>query len=191
MRRALCLLPVLLLCACASQPPSPTYYLLRPAADLDSAQLQPSTRYTLGEVSIAPYINQPGLLLETGEGRVRPAALHLWAEPIEAGIRTYLLQEISRLYGRDLLPGGTGDQRINLRIDQLHGTLEGDARLVAYWWLDGDDGAMGARRFARSQPLAANGYNALASAERDLLGQLAADIAAALQAPVDEENAAQ
>lgn len=191
MIRALCLFPILVLCACASPAPEPTYYLLRPATQAGSGTLQASAEYRLGEIEIAPYINQSGLLLETGEGQVRPAALHLWAEPIHAGIHSYLSQEISRLYGREIATTAGAPASIAIRIDQLHGTLQGEARLVAYWWIQRGEEVDGLSRFARSLPLAENGYAALAAAERELLSQLAAEIAAGLATPSSAGDAAQ
>ncbi len=168
----------LIVSACATQKTEPRYYLLRSDVPVASATLDPSRAFAMGDVYIAPYIDQPGLLLEIAPGEVRAARYHLWAEPIREGITTFLMQEVSRLTGENLLPSSSAAKttRINIRIDQLHGTRDGQARLVAYWWLS-DEGVMtSASRFAESLPLATEGYAALASAEKQLLAQLAARI---------------
>ena len=180
MKRAACLILVLALGACSGQSIEPRYYLLRPQAQATSAALQPSGKLALGDIHIAPYIDRPGLLLEMAHGEVRAARYHLWAEPIEDGVRAFLGQEISRLSGEELLPlaAAPGTPRITVRIDQLHGTRDGRALLVAYWWVDAGGAPKNAHRFAEYADLASDGYAALAAAEAELLGRLAASIAA-------------
>ena len=182
MIRTAFLLTLLLLGACSGQPPEPRYYLLRSDADLTTRTLQPAGDFAFGSVSIASYIDQRGLLVETGAGDFRPARHHLWAEPVYEGVHLFLLKEVAHRAGEDILPAinSPGLSAINVRIDQLHGTKDGHARLVAYWWLERDGEVISAHQFADSRPLAADGYAALVSAEKQLLGNLAGEIASAL-----------
>lgn len=182
MKRSIALVLALTLGACATPPMEPNYYLLRSDATITSGALEPSREFALGQISIAPYIDQPGLLLETAPGEVRAARYHLWAEPVRDGIETFLRQEISRRTGENLLPGNRdpGRTTINVRIDQMHGTLDGQARLVAYWWLSSGGVMTSAHRFAESLPLDTPGYAALASAEKALLARFAASIGDAM-----------
>ena len=137
MNRAIVLWLVILLGACAGQVTPPTYYLLRSDTQPESQRLTPSRDFALGSVSIAPYIDQPGLVLLSDESQMRPARHHLWAEPIYEAVRNFLMREISHNFGEDLLPLPPRRDAllINVRIDQLHGTSDGVARLVAYWWI--------------------------------------------------------
>jgi len=177
-------LPALFLClltACAGAPVEPSYYLLRPDTAATSRALEPAP-FRLGPVSVAPYIDRAGLLLETGPGQIRPARNHLWAEPVQDGVRALLALEISRALGRDILPQdphGTGPV-ISVRIDQMHGTRGGAATLVAYWSLIEAGNTIIAEQFAETLPLAQDGYGALASAQKTLLQRLAGGIAARL-----------
>lgn len=176
------LLLLALLSGCASQTIAPTYYLLRSNQDLPSSALSTSTQYSLGTVEIAAYLDQPGLVIATANGETRPASQNLWAEPIYDGVRNFLSTEIAQASGRELLPAElTKDTTVvNIRIDQLHGTLEGQAQIVAYWWLVRDDEVTTLNRFSESRALAASGYSALVDAEKALLSELAQRIAATL-----------
>lgn len=169
-----------LLAACSSQVTEPSYYLLRGDVAMDSRPLAPAMDIGLGTVALAPYIDQQGLLLETTSGQIRPARQHLWAEPVYEGVRIFLLQEISHASGRDLLPlpSGSDATLINVRIDQMHGTADGEAVLVAYWWTSRDGKAQTGYKFAETRALAEDGYPELARAQKALLTDLARDIAA-------------
>jgi uncharacterized lipoprotein YmbA len=173
---------VVLLAGCAGQVIEPHYYLLRSSQDLQSSKLTTSKEYSLGSVEIAAYLNQSGLVMETAPGQTRPASQNLWAEPIYDGIRNFLATEIARITGQELLPTKltANTTVLNVRIDQLHGTLDGKAQIVAYWWLVRDKEVTSLNRFAQSRALDASGYAALVDAEKILLTELAQKIAASL-----------
>ena len=178
---------LLLLPGCASQSIESSYYLLRPADSLESGALVPSTKYALGTVAIAPYLDQQGLVLETQSGEIRPARHHLWAEPMYESVRVFLREKISRSYGEAIFPATIAIEAtvVDVRIDQLHGTADGKAKLVAYWWLRRSDEVLASYRFAETRALEQSGYAALATAERDLLAMLATEIAGTLSKPME------
>lgn len=182
MKTASLLLLVMLMSGCASQTIEPSYYLLRSNEVLDSSQLQPSKDFALGNVVIASYIDQRGLLMETVEGEVRPARHNLWAEPVSEGVRNFLFVEIGQAKGEDLLPTRLTENAttVDIRIDQMHGTRDGQAKLVAYWWLRRNSEVLTFHRFAESQSLSTDGYAALIAAEETLLSRLAKKIASTL-----------
>lgn len=176
------LLLLALLSGCASQTVPPTYYLLRSNQDLQSSALSASKQYSLGTVEIAAYLDQPGLVIATADGETRPASQNLWAEPIYDGVRNFLSTEIAQASGRELLPATLAKNTtvVNIRIDQLHGTLDGQAQIVAYWWLVQGDEVASFNRFAESRTLVTSGYSALVDAEKALLSELAQRISATL-----------
>ena len=182
------LLVLVLLSGCASQTIPPTYYLLRSDQDLQSSALRTSKQYSLGSVEIAAYLDQPGLVMAMGNDEMRAASQNLWAEPIYDGVRNFLSTEIARASGQELLPTKLNKNStvVNIRIDQLHGTLDGQAQIVAYWWLVRDNEVSSLNRFADSRALATSGYSALVNAEKLLLTDLAQKIAASLtsQGPI-------
>ena len=173
------LLLVVLLTGCAGKAIEPSYYLIRSDNDLQSRALNPSKDFSMGSVVIASYIDQPGLLIETAEGEIRSARHNLWAEPVYEGVRNQLVVEIAQAKGEDILPVGLGNTAvvIDIRLDQLHGTNKGTAKLVAYWWLRRGQEVVAAYVFAEEQALVTDGYAALVAAEKALLSQLAKNIA--------------
>ncbi len=177
------LLLVVLLAGCASQAIEPSYYLLRSEQDLSSSTLSTSRDFSLGAVEIAPYLDQPGLVMETADGQMRPASQNLWAEPVFDGVRNFLATEIAQAHGQELLPAKLTSNTtvVNIRIDQLHGTLDGKAThsglLVAGRVADE---VVALNRFSESRALEASGYSALVDAEKVLLAELAQKIAASL-----------
>ena len=180
--RLICLFAALLLAACSSQPQQPATYLLRSEVASTSGQQLAASRVALAQVRVAAYIEQPGLVLATGEGRIQAARNHLWAEPLRVSLPRFMANEISAASGRDVSasPLPTTEVRINLAIDQLHGNGKGAALLVAYWDIESAD-TLNAFRFAEQHALEGDGYGALVQAEEALLRQLAAAIAASLE----------
>lgn len=175
----------LLVAGCSSTPIESNYYLLRPPTELHSRTLIPSRDFALGDVIIASYVDQQGMLLETRAGEIRPARHHLWAEPMYESVRTYLALEISRAKGTDIFAVKFNKDAIvvDIRIDQLHGTYDGEAMLAAYWWLRQGNEIIASYQYAESRPLSEDGYAALASTEKALLSELAERIAATLVKP--------
>ncbi|MEJ2531596.1 MAG: PqiC family protein [Halioglobus sp.] len=187
----LLVLPLLLLvAACVSQPPQTSTYLLRADGDPQSLRREPATDIAFGRLELAGYIDQPGLVLKTGEGEVHAARYHQWAEPLRASLEALLQSEISRQLGRDIRfqPDGAVGTRIDVIIDQLHGNADGEAELVAAWRLRRIQGGDEVHRFVGSQPLERNGYAALVEAERQLLLRLAGAITASVVAAAGPEG---
>jgi len=171
----------LLLAACSSQPPKLESYLLRPAVAPGAVTPVVDSGYALGAIRVANYIDQPGLVLTTGDGKVHAARNHVWAEPLQISLRRYLASEVSGASGRDVAATATRATKtqINVSIDELHGNEHGAAVLVAYWELvAGEDSK--SFRFSEDQALGRDGYDALVAAQEALLKRLAAAIAASL-----------
>jgi uncharacterized lipoprotein YmbA len=179
------LLLIVLLAGCASQPIESKFYLMRSQQEIVSRQLNPSRDFSIGTVVIASYIDQPGLLIETSNSEVRAARHHLWAEPVYESVHNELTLSIGRAKGEDILPATLSNAKtvIDIRIDQLHGTSDGKAKLVAYWWLRQGEDVISVYQFAEEKALAADGYSALVAAEEALLQQLGSAIAATLVVP--------
>jgi uncharacterized lipoprotein YmbA len=182
MKVASLLMLVVLLSGCAGKAIEPSYYLMRSDHDQKTRELNPSKEFSMGTVVIASYIDQPGLLIETVDGEMRAAQYNLWAEPVYEGVRNKLVVEIGRAKGEDILPADLGNTAVvlDIRLDQLHGTNEGTAKLMAYWWLRRGKEVIAAYQFAEEQALVTDGYAALVAAEEALLTQLAEKIAATL-----------
>jgi uncharacterized lipoprotein YmbA len=186
--RITALVSTLFLIACAGDPPPPqTHYLLRAEAPAATARVEAPVSIGLRRVEVAAYLRQSGLVIATGDHQVRPARYHQWAEPLDEGLRRYLRAEISKALGYDISADAVQrrqwDYAVEVRVDQLHGTRSGEALLSASWRITRGEGGdeVAEYRFARSAPLAEEGYAALVEAEMGLVGQLAVAIADSLR----------
>ncbi len=181
--RILCAIAVVLLTACSSQPPQTATYLLRSDVPAGEDVALRDSGVALGNIRVANYIDQPGLVMATGDGTIRAAKYHVWAEPLQVALRRYLATQVSDASGRDIEAMATSATvtRIDVSVDQLHGTGSGAAILVAYWNV-GPQGVMKSYRFSEQQSLAGDGYDALVRAQEALLKRLAEAISASLPA---------
>lgn len=175
------------LVACAGSAPERNLYLLRSASTDASGRIEAPVRVGLGSILVAPYLDQAGIVVETEAGQVHAAREHRWAEPLDAGLRSYLRAEISGALGFAVSTSQAGgppwDFTVNVYVDRLHGTMEGAAVLDAGYRITPRAGSGGAveYRFSQSTSLAREGYPGLVEAQRRLARGLAAAIAASLQ----------
>jgi uncharacterized lipoprotein YmbA len=172
-----------LVAACSGTPVQTQYYLLRTDAPGTTRDLKPSTEFAMGRVTVAAYVDQSGLVLETGSGEIRPARYHQWAEPMQEALRNLLRVEVGRALGTDLFPAEISDAKtlFDVRIDQLHGTAGGEAVLVAYWGVLRGGKLVETFQFSESRALQADGYGELARAIESLLVALSGEIADSLR----------
>lgn len=177
------LLAVAFAVGCAGAPAQRTYYLMRATVAEGVTPVESPVAIAIGDVDVAPYLSDPGLVLETGARQVHSARSHSWAEPLDEGLRFYLRAQLSNELGYAVAANTTTEETpefvIDVGVDELHGTLSGAARLVAHWRIARFDGTekLVAFRFSGDRRLAQNGYAALAEAEIALVGELAAAIA--------------
>ena len=184
-RVALCSLcaGVFLLSGCAGSPPVEDHdYLLRPqklmvgSGSRSVVQLKP--------VAVAPYLDQKGMVLQTGDTEIRVARHHRWAEPLDEAVERYLQVGIANQANVTVQSGplttDDEDATVTLRINQLHGTESGQVRLVADWKVDRGDRGAALYSFDESTRQATDGYPALVDAHAALLDDLAVAIADSL-----------
>jgi len=174
--------------SCAAKAPTRVQYLLRAEPSPRSVRVEAPIHVGLGSVTIAPYLRQPGLVVATEDGQVRAANGHLWAEPLDAGLRSYLRAEISDKLGYDISASGVDrsgwDYTIDVYVDRLHGTMSGTAILDASYQITPRAGAkkVADYRFSHAAGLPREGYSGLVSAETHLVAELAAAIVGSLRA---------
>jgi len=192
----LALIAILLIVGCSSTPaPSLKQYLLRadsPAKHTSQGSQQVVTTISLGKVAVASYIDGLGLVLEKGDGQVHIARDHQWAEPLRLSLRSFLSNRISSELGQPIRAyspsyGSSSDnkglsKRVDIRIDELHGTKNGEAKLVAFWAVIDPDKqtVLSENSFYDTEALSHDGYGALVAAEKALLARLASSISATL-----------
>ncbi len=176
----------LCLAACAGTPPEREYYLLRADVPQGLGAADGDRATGLGRVSVASYLDRAGIVLQVNEHRVREARYHLWAEPLSDGIWYYLRDGISSELGRALNTEPDADAwryRVDVSVEEFHGSLNGEARLVARWTLRNvaEGAVIASERFARTRRQTADGYPGLVDTQIALLDELAQTIARALR----------
>lgn len=186
MKRITLVLVLVTLAGCASAPPERSYYLLRAEVPNDLAAAPPGTAAGLGLIQVAAYLDRAGVVVEVGANQVREARFHLWAEPLDRGIRIYLSDRIASQLGYRLEtgPGSVGPirYRIDVSVEEFHGALDGETRLVARWSVRDleDDSLTLSRRFSKKSRQSGDGYASLVQSQLTLLDDFAAEIAQAL-----------
>lgn len=172
-----------LLTGCAGAPPAENHeYLLRPQGSEVASGV--GTPVRLKAVIIPPYLDQRGLVLQTGDAEIQAARHHRWAEPLDEAAGRYLQVGIARQSGRPVeiapLAGESSRAVITVRIHQFHGTETGRVRLVADWSVTPAAGEPIIHTFDDAVSQAADGYPSLVTAHAVLLDELAAAIARSL-----------
>lgn len=174
----------LLLAGCAgSRPVQDHDYLLRPqklmvaSSGRSVVQLKP--------VVVAPYLDQKGMVLQTGSSEIRVARNHRWAEPLDEAVEHYLQVSIANQadVAVESVPLTTveEDATVTIRINQLHGTESGRVRLVADWKVERTDRDPVLQSYDESVTQATDGYPALVEAHAQLLDGLGGAIADSLE----------
>jgi uncharacterized lipoprotein YmbA len=192
MKIILTLITALLLVGCAGKaPPDQNLYLLRSDSPNQFDANNTTATIAVGALRVASYIDQPGLVLETAEGLMNPARYNQWAEPLRESLRVVLANDIATAIGKPVRARSSGetdwkqhtDQTIDVSIEQLHGTDQGDAILVAYWAVinPATRSVVSEHQFSKTLALSNSGYPALIDAEKQLLKSLANDIAGSLE----------
>ena len=184
--RQLTLFSILLIAACSTTIPSTQQYLLRSDAPIQNTALDENSVTGIGVIRVAHYIDSLGLALETSEGTVRIARDYQWAEPLEDSLRIFFARELSAATGQSIRTQRNSrtdwKKRIDIRIDELHGTEKGEAQLVAHWEIFDIEHQLiiSENEFFQTVALESNGYAALVAAHKKLLRALSSVIAETL-----------
>jgi uncharacterized lipoprotein YmbA len=187
MRSIAFVLSTALLFACAGTATERTLYLLRAEPTSASGRIEAPVRIGMNRVTVAPYLDQAGIIVETATAQVRAAREHRWAEPLDEGLRSLLRAEISRALGYEVGSAHGGrrswDYTVDVYIDRMHGTMAGVAVLDAFYRITPAASSGGAvdYRFSRSVMLTREGYPGLVEAQQRLALELAEAIAGSLR----------
>lgn len=148
--KLLSLLLLTLLAGCAAAPAEPAREYLLPAA----AQAPTNTAIPDVHINLAGYLDQSGIVLQSGPVAVQAARRHRWADPLVDQLAQALRYHLSQ----DGAPGGG---RLTVDVVQFQGDGQGHARVVGNWHYHASDGSEKRGRFQESQPLDQDGYGAL------------------------------
>lgn len=183
--KVIILIFTLFVTGCASKAPDLTQYLLRSDRAGPVKNKEPVS-IGIGDLTVSPYIDVLGLVVETSDGIVHTARYHQWAEPLHESLPGFLAREIfainKRAIGTHSYRESRWSQRIDIHINQLHGSADGNAKLEAKWSvLDLKKHTIVSQNwFSDTEPLNSDGYDTLFNAEKILLRRLANSIAETL-----------
>ncbi len=191
MKILLTLISALVLVGCAGKaPPDLEQYLLRSDASNQFNNADVAS-IGIGTLRVSSYIDQPGLVLETADGSMHAGRYNQWAEPLRESLRLVIANDVASAIGQPVRPRVYGetnwklytDKMVDITIERMHGTADGDAILVAYWAVinPGARGILSEHQFSQTVSLTSSGYPALVSAYKDLLRSLAGEIGQSLQ----------
>ncbi len=202
LRRALMASVLLALAGCAGTPQTTERYTLPSPADgavtrvetsgvetsgvetSDDAQATADYSLVIDRLTVAGYLDEPGIVMQPDAIRLRQASNHQWAEALgqqlSRGLRQRLSAELPDT--RILMGGGPPDaMRLRVYVEQFQGRYDGVGIASGYWQLRGANGELLLERnFSASTPLAEDGYPALVRA----LGASWDKVAATFAAPI-------
>lgn len=174
-----------LLAGCASTNPS-HFYTLSPTAVAAGA----STQYAVavGPITVPAVVDRPQIVIRSGPNQVTFAEFNRWASPLKDGIARVVAENLSALLGTPqvtVFPQSViADASYRIVIDVLRFESEPGkaATLDALWTVSSTkDGQSLRRRTTIAEPAHGGDYADLAAAHSRALGQLSAEIAAAIR----------
>ena len=187
-----CFLGVIgLLVGCSSAPLSKSHYYLlnNQQAELktnttSNQPIKPKEVMVLSVKDLPEYLNQPHLVMKIADHKLNYAHFHLWAEPLQLGLKKALLAELnannSESYfiaeNRDSLDDNLTSLVVN--IDYFHPTSDSLVTLSGQYWLSkaNKDQYSSVQPFYFEQQLEQDGYPHSVAKMRALVAKLAVKI---------------
>lgn len=184
---ALVVLVIGLIAGCASQPVENHRYFL-PAANLtEQPKADDSARFLqIGEIQLADFLNDGGLVLQLDDITLNQAKNHEWAEDLRQQINRGLRDRLNQRQQPFVIvgPQTTAELRLSLTIDAFHGRHDGLALTSGQWQLINAQGDMiDLQNFELQTELSRSGYPALVRA----LGKNLDDLASLLARELDQQ----
>jgi len=181
------LLAVALVVASCARSTPPRLYTLASTATAGGV---PPARYAVmvGPVSVPGSVDRPELVVQVAPNRVVVDELHRWAAPLGEGIARAVAGDLAVLLGTPEVATApfanfAPDYRVTINVQRFD-SVPGESVLVdAVWAVRGTAGGpVHSGRSVAVEPLAGEGFDAIAAAHSRALAKLGADIAAAIRA---------
>lgn len=173
--------------ACASTGSGPALFVLdndQPPARTTAPSNAPTLM--VAPVSVAPYLDQGGIVYQTAPYRVVIANDNRWAAPLPGALTDMLFANLSQhLSGIDLIRSTTRRHdlyQLQTRVDEFDGHFDGNAHIAGQWTLVDPDGrTLLTRTFDQRVPLSEDGYPALVASLSQGWREVSSQITPALQ----------
>lgn len=159
------LLTSLGLAGCSSTVPLTQYYQLQMATENANTAPTPITRaIVIGQVKIAPFLAQDGIVYQLNDVEYRAANQHVWITPLENQWQMKLKSDLTALLPNATVlsqPIETWKTQINVEVSEFQGTEAGDVKVSGRWILKARNGTSTILPFACKKALPADGYEVL------------------------------
>lgn len=184
---------VALLGGCGRSAPTRFYVLTSSLGSEQKASAQASAEQLairIGPVEFPKYLDRPQMVSATSGNRLKVAEFDRWAEPLEESFTRVLTENLSNLLSTErivLFPwkgGGPVDFWITVKVLRFDGTSRGEVLLIARWTILGPDEneLTPPRRSRISVSTRGTGYEGVAVAMSEALGQLSREIVTEISA---------
>jgi uncharacterized lipoprotein YmbA len=173
---------------CGGSPASRFYVLSPMPASEDHVQIKTDNgcyAIGIGPVTLPNYTDRPEIVTRVSPNKLNLGEFDRWAEPLVDGFPRILMENLSTLVCADpmtLFPlrgPRPIDYRVEVEVLRLDGTLGGSASLIARWIIidEKESRVLLTRKSNLSSPAAADGYEALVSAQSQNIAALSREIA--------------
>ncbi|MBD5553270.1 MAG: membrane integrity-associated transporter subunit PqiC [Desulfovibrio sp.] len=164
------------LCACGRSTPT-KYYLLESSLGAMNATSLPAKTLRVAQVEGPAYLNRNNIVSRVrGETQLILAEFHLWAEPVNNGVRRVVEETLTGpmlKQGVNVLPSATeehGDYVLLIDLQRLDGNFNEKAVLESRWaLLDRQDKRLGGGIYSAEEMVPGASYDLLVGAESSLV----------------------
>lgn len=181
----------LALAGCATTAGGPSLFVLD-ASQVPATAMHADNapRLVIAPVTLAPYLNQNGIVFQAAPYRVVVANDNRWAAPLPGELTDNLYTSLANeLHGIELLRTDSDEAStytLDTRVDEFMGHYDGKAHVAGQWSLVGPDGrVLMTRSFEKLIPLDEDGYPALVGSLSRGWRQVAAKVAPELQSVIE------
>jgi uncharacterized lipoprotein YmbA len=199
MRRAFLRITVLVCCfcfvtlaGCVRTEPSKFYRLNAVSSSGTEAQTTDSGQELaigVGPVKLPQYLDRPHIVTRTSTNELDSSGFDRWSEPLKNNITGVIAENLSMLLSTARITvfpwiGSTEiDYQVVVQVISFEGAAGGKVSLGAQWVIIGvsDKKELLTKKSSFSGSSRGEGYEALVAAQSQLLGDLSAEIAAAIQ----------
>ncbi len=193
------LLSLLFFSGCASSKP-PNYYIMHSlqseAPGVKIARAENDLTIGVGPIKIPEYLERPQIATRATPSSLQFAEFDKWAESLEKNLTRVLAENLSLLLSTDRVvvfpwAGPVHVQyQVTVDVTELEYTADGKAILVAGWSVFGDDGQklLAMKRSRIIVPVRSTGFEAIASAQSNAVGDLSREIASLIESLPREQG---
>ena len=178
---------ILFAAGCSGQPKIETQLFLLTPDTQDSAteSSQAEKQVIIVEpIKLANYLDQPGIVLQTGKNKIQVAHYHRWAEPLGQNIHRFILEVLSAnssdytFLRHSKYSKQVSDLVLSIELNQFNGSSSGDVFVAGSWQLrkSKQDELILSDSFHYERTMPESGYSELVNQLAIILDELSKEI---------------